>query len=193
MFYVLGEKQNFSSKEFDAANMLQIGPLTNLEGKTLVLNLRWRPQPENTPKVKSFRLQLQTPPEPSATFEVQLFGQTGDKEVKVAVQSIIQKIDLTARAAQERSAEVYDDWREITFSITDSFPQYLLKVRLTIDRPDENIENSDGALTSKTNATVLERLWVEIFVGLKLDEVNNKPDNYKASNVGVADIFICEN
>lgn len=189
VFYVRGERKVFSLKEFDTTKTLRIGPVTGLDGKTLVLKLRWRPQPENTPKVKSFQLHIQTPPEPTATFDVQLIGQTGNEELEIDRQSIIQKIDLTPRGQGERASEEYDDWREIAFSIADSFPQYLLELRLIIDHQHENSKSSDDPLSSKPeNIKELEQLWIEMFVGLKLNDLN--PRNYKSSNVGAASIGV---
>lgn len=182
-FYVHGEKKVFSSKNYDAVKTLQIGPLTNLKDKALVLKLRWRPQPKKSPKVRSFQLHLQTPVEPTATFSVRLIGKSYNEEFEVAHQSIIQKIDLTPRGQSERVAEVYDDWREVVFAVVDSFPQYFLELRLSVDYPDND------TFLDIENAEMVEQLWVEVFLGLKLADLRHQR-NYELSNVGSATIRI---
>jgi hypothetical protein len=191
VFYVRREKKVFSLKEFDSAKALRIGPLTGIDGKTIVLKLRWRPQSENTPKVKSFRFHLKTPPEPTATFDVQLIGQTGNDELEIGRQSIMQKIDLTPRGQGEQAGEEYEDWREITFPITGSFPQYLLKLNLIVDRQRENNRHSDPPLPLEPeNMKMLEQIWIEIFIGLRLGDLKDQGNN---SISNIADANICVN
>ena len=190
VFYVKEERTSFEIKKFDPTQTLQVGPFTDIESKALVVKLRWRPQLENTPHVKSFRLHIHTPPEPTATLDVQFVGRSGDQECEMGRRSVIQKIDLTPRGQGESAGKEYNDWQEIVLPITDSSPQYFLNVNVTvINRYGKNGKLAELTQGGEEISKARDRLSMEIFIGLKLNELKQS-GTYKKSNVDVVNICL---
>jgi hypothetical protein len=181
VFYMFSERRDYSSLSFDAAQQLEIGPLPNLTGRTLILSLRWRPHKNDTPGRKSFHLYLKKPPEPEATFTAELLGLGQGEEVVIAQKSVLQKVDpMPVGQGEDRPVE-YDTWREISLPVEAPFSQYKVRLSLAVHRPDKEEKAAEPLRP--------ERLWMKMYAGMNLSDLKRR-EVYEYSNLAQADINI---
>lgn len=176
IFYFPSERHQYYELSFDVSKTLTIEPLHEIEDKTIVVKVRWRPQPKSTPHVASFRLYLKRPVEPKAIFQVLLIGKRNGKERVIDKQTIEQKIDLAPPVQHAERDAVYEDWREVSFNTKERFPEYKFEINIDV--------SNDYADALEENIT--QRIWIDMFVALKLSEVQEfkkKRAPYSMSNI----------